>query len=67
MANQDKFAETSKDELAELDAQISERKQLLDANKDKLKSLQAQLKEITSSLTNKGYMDKIAQLKIGNE
>ena len=37
MANQDKFAETSKEELAELDAKIAERKSVLDEGKDRLK------------------------------
>lgn len=39
LANQDKFPETSTDQLAELDASIAEKKSKLDAAKDKLKEL----------------------------
>ena len=41
LANQDKFPETSKEELAQLDAQITEKKSSLEEAKDKMKALQA--------------------------
>ena len=41
LANQDKFPETSKEELAQLDAQIAEKKSSLEEAKDKMKALQA--------------------------
>lgn len=67
LANQDKFPETSTDQLAGLDAQISEKKSKLDTAKDKLKELQQQLKSVTSQMTNKTYIDNIEQLKMHNK
>ena len=67
LANQDNFPETSKVQLEELDAEITERKQKLDSDKERLKQLNTQLKEITGTMTNQGYKDKIEQLKEKNK
>ena len=48
MANQDNFPETSTEQLAELDAQIAEKKSNLDEKKDQIKALQAKLRDLTS-------------------
>ena len=55
LANQANFAETSLDQLAELDAQITGKKTILDEHKDKMKALNAQLRDITGTMTNSGY------------
>lgn len=67
LANQDNFPVTSNEELAELDKQISEKKGILDGAKDRLKQLQAQLKEVTSTMTNVGYVEQIEKLTALNE
>lgn len=66
LANQDNFAETSTDQLAELDRQISDKKKVLDEAKDRLKILQAQLKDITGTMTNTSYVTQIEKLKASN-
>ena len=66
LANQDNFAETSTDQLAELDRQISDKKKVLDEAKDRLKILQAQLKDITGTMTNTNYVTQIEKLKASN-